>query len=48
MDKVKAFVHSEKKWIVAVIVGVVAGAASVGYHVPSAVVDLVLQAINSL
>jgi hypothetical protein len=48
MDKIVAFVKAEKKWIVALVVGLAAGAGAAGYHVPSAVVDFAVQAVGSL
>jgi hypothetical protein len=48
MSKVIAFVKAEKKWIVALVVGLAAGAGAAGYHVPSAVIDFALQAVNGL
>lgn len=48
MDKVKAFVVAEKKWILALIAGLVAGAAAAGYGVPQGAVDFLVSLVNSV
>jgi len=48
MDKFKAFVIAEKKWILALIAGIAAGATAAGYGIPQGAIDFVVQLVNSV
>lgn len=44
MEAVKTFLHNNKKWLAALVAGIVAGATAAGYGVPAGIVDF----LNSL
>jgi len=47
MDKVKEFLHNNKKWFAALIAGIVAGATAAGYGIPQGIVDFLNSVVGS-
>jgi hypothetical protein len=47
MDKVKDFLHNNKKWIAALVAGLVAGATAAGYGLPAGLVDFLNSLVSS-